>query len=183
MRIVGTSVLLLALAGCTTGPDTSQAVPAAPIVEQLREKWEATRNQIATAAEAVPEDKYDFKATPEVRSFRELLIHLVSENYLFMGMVSGETHDRERFNSLTSRDEILQALTESYDYGAGVLAGLSDADAVATVDFRGAPEPRWVVVIRNLKDNHEHYGNLVTYLRLNGIVPPRTAARQRNSEG
>ncbi len=59
------------------------------IIEELRKQWEATGNQIYTMAEAVPEAKYDFKPTPEVRSFREQLIHLASENYMFMGFAAG----------------------------------------------------------------------------------------------
>lgn len=158
------------------------AAAADPLVEELRRQWEATRNQIVQAAEAVPEDKYDFRPTAEVRTFRELLIHILDENHMFMGIVAGRggQSDPSRFDNLRSRSEVLRALSESYDYGAQVLAGLNDQKAMEAIPFqRGQPVPRWAVVLANMKDNHEHYGNLVTYLRLNGIVPPRTAARQR----
>ncbi len=162
-----------------------KGVAAEPVVELLQKQWEATRNQIVTIAEAIPDDKYDYKPTPEVRSFREQLQHLVGENYMFMGFVSGDKPgDPKRFETLKARADLLKALSESYDYGAKVLAGLTDQKAMEVVPFmRGQQVPRLSVVISNMKDNHEHYGNLVTYLRLNGIVPPRTAARQQQQRG
>ncbi|MBI4444106.1 MAG: DinB family protein [Acidobacteria bacterium] len=159
------------------------ATAADPVQEQLQKQWEATRNQITTIAQAVPEDKYDYKPTPEVRSFRELLLHIVGEQYTFMGFVAGEKNDNSRFASMKTRAEFLKALSESYDYGAKVLAGMTDQKLLETVPFMGGQQAaRLFVVISNLKDNHEHYGNLVTYLRLNGIVPPRTAARQQQQQ-
>ncbi|MBI4463875.1 MAG: DinB family protein [Acidobacteria bacterium] len=156
---------------------------ADPILEQLQKQWEATRNQITRLTEAIPEDKYDYKPTPEVRSFREQLQHLVGENYMFMGFVAGEQQDASRLANLKTRAELLKALSESYDYGAKVLAGLNDQKLMEVVTFmRGQQATRLFVVISNMKDNHEHYGNLVTYLRLNGIVPPRTADRQQQQQ-
>ena len=152
------------------------------ILEELQSQWEATENQIYTMAEAVPEDKYDFKPTPEVRSFREQLIHLASENYMFMGFAAGTGSplDRDSLNGLRSRAEILKALSESYDYGATVLAGLSDRKLLDQVPFMGGRKvSRLAAIMGNIKDNHGHYGNLVVYMRLNGMVPPSTAARQR----
>ena len=152
------------------------------IIEELRKQWEATGNQIYTMAEAVPEAKYDFKPTPEVRSFREQLIHLASENYMFMGFAAGTGSpvDRSSLNDLRSRAEILQALTESYDYGDKVLADLNDQKLLDMVPFfRGRQVPRLAAIMGNIKDNHGHYGNLVVYMRLNGLVPPRPAPRPR----
>ena len=152
-----------------------------PIIEELRKQWEATGDKIVTIAEAVPEAKYDFKATPEVRSFRDILVHLVSENHMFMGFAAGTGRpDTSRLNNLRSRAEILKALSESYDYGAKILDGMNDQKLLEKVSFfRGQQVPRLTAILANMKDNHEHYGQLVVYLRVNGIVPPRTAARQR----
>ena len=157
------------------------AAAADPIMEELQKQWEATRSKIVRIAEEVPETKYDYKATPEVRSFREILVHLARENHLYMGYAAGTGRpDVSRFNNLRSRTEILKALSESYDYGAKILADMNDQKLLETVSFfRGQQVPRLTAVLANMKDNHEHYGQLVVYLRVNGIVPPRTAARQR----
>jgi len=163
----------LVLAGVRIG------TAADPFVEQLQQQWKATRSQVTQIVEAVPEGKYDYKPTPEVRSFRELLQHIVGENYMFMGFVVGEQHDRNQFDKLTTRSELLKALSESYDYGDKVLAGMDEPKLKETVTVFGRRQmSRFGVIVANIKDNHEHYGNLVTYLRLSGIVPPRTAARQ-----
>ena len=172
------SILFLAIIGLLA----AQKMQAAdPISDELRRQWEASRNQILTLSEAIPEDKYDYKPTPEVRSFREQLQHLVGENFMFMGMVAGEkAPGAPAPESLKSRAEIMKALEDSYAYGVKVLAGLNDQKATESVaGFRGQQMPRFGIVIANMKDNHEHYGNLVTYIRLNGITPPRTAARKQ----
>ena len=89
---------------------------ADPILEQLQKQWEATRNQLTTIAAAIPEGKYDYKPTPEVRSFREQLQHLTGENYMFMGFVSGEKQDPGRFAALKTKAELIKALSENYAY-------------------------------------------------------------------
>ena len=168
----------LVLLGIIVAMGVRVGVAADPVTEELRGQWEATRSLVVGIAEAIPEGKYDYRPTPEVRSFLEQLQHLVGENYMFMGMVAGEKPAAPQPENLKTRVAILRALSESYDYGTKVLAGLNDQKAVeAVAGFRGQLTPRLGIVINNLKDNMDHYGNLVTYLRLNGIVPPRSAAR------
>ena len=175
----------LVLLGIIVAMGVRVGVAADPVTEELRKQWEATRSLVVGLAEAIPEAKYDYKPTPEVRSFREQLVHLAGENYMFMGMVAGEkAAAAAQLEKLKARAEILKALSESYDYGTKVLAGLTDEKALEAVPgFGGQKSPRLGIVINNLKDNLTHYGNLVTYLRLNGIVPPRTAARQPQRPG
>ncbi|OFW19947.1 MAG: hypothetical protein A3H27_15290 [Acidobacteria bacterium RIFCSPLOWO2_02_FULL_59_13] len=173
----------LLLLGALVLTASQVATAADPVREQLQKQWEATRNQLTTIAQAVPEDKYDYKPTPEVRSFRELLQHLAGEQFTFMGFVAQEPQDNSRIATMKTRAELLKALSEGYDYGTKVLAGMTDQKLVETVPYRGGQQAaRLFLVISNMKDNHEHYGNLVTYLRLNGIVPPRTAARQQQQQ-
>ena len=146
------------------------------IVGPLKTQWESVRNLVVKVAEVVPEDKYDWKPTPEVRSFREQLVHIVGENHLFMGFVAGEKSAAPQ--NLKTKDDIVKALNESYDYGAKVLAGLTDEKAMESVPaFRGAQQPRWSIAMMNMMDNMDHYGNLVVYMRTNGITPPRSAGK------
>jgi uncharacterized damage-inducible protein DinB len=130
-------------------------------------------------AEVIPEEKYDYRPTPEVRTFREILIHLISENYLHIGFVTGENSDRSKYERLRTRDEILKALRESYDHDARVYASMTDKEASEIVNIRNKQVPRWMGALLNIGDNMDHYGNLVVYARLNGIVPPRTENRGR----
>ena len=83
---------------------------------------------------------------------------------------------RRRFEALKSRDELIKALSESYAFGERTLATLTDTTAVEKITMRGKSVVRWYPVLYNIQDSMDHYGNLVVYVRLNGLVPPRTAA-------
>ena len=173
--IVCLIVWILSLGG------TQARAQESTLLGPLKAQWENIRTQVVRTAEAVPEDKYAFKPTPEVRSFLDLFIHIAEENYFFMGFVTGDrSGDPNRFKNLKTRAEIVKALNESYDYGAKALAGLNDQKAMEMVPMMGGRQgPRWSAALANIADNMDHYGNLVVYMRLNGIVPPSTAARQQ----
>ena len=146
----------------------------------VRSTWEGVRTLVINMADSIPEDKYDWKPTPEVRSFREQLTHLAGENYLFFGRVSGESAAPAGLDDLRTKDEIMAALRASYDYGARVFDSLTDAQAMEMVAGRGGRGPgsqRWSAILGVIQDNMDHYGNLVVYVRLNGMVPPRSAGR------
>lgn len=154
---------------------TAQA--ADDIVGPLRTQWGITRGLVVNLVQIMPEEKYDYKPTPAIRSFRENVAHLIFENYNYMSMVAGDpAPDKAKFDALKSRDELVKALSESYAFGERTLAALTDAKAVEKITMRGQSVERWYPVLYNIQDNMEHYGNLVIYVRLNGLVPPRTAA-------
>src|SRR5919109_3536425 len=84
----------------------------------LKTQWDNTRTLVEGIVAQVPEDLYDFRPTPEVRSFREHFRHLIDENFRFMAQAAGETPPLEKsaIEQLQGRDDILKALKESYDY-------------------------------------------------------------------
>jgi len=156
------------------------AKAADDIVGPLRTQWGITRDLVVNLVQIMPEEKYDFKPTPAIRSFREVVGHLILENYTFMSMVTGDpAPDKAKFEVLKSRDELTKALSESYAFGERTLAALTDAKAVEKITMRGQSVVRWYPVLYNLQDSMNHYGNLVVYIRLNGLVPPRTAAASK----
>ena len=176
------SALVAVLAVLGAGPAFAQTQPSFPATSFLtptKATWDSTRNLVTGLVEAMPEDKYDFRPTPTVRPFREIAIHLIGENYTFFSRVSGDNlGSNDRFNSLKSRDEIVKALRESYDYGAKVWAGLTEEKALEMIEGRGGQKvQRWSAILGVIQDNMNHYGNLVVYARLNGVVPPRSAPR------
>ncbi|MFI5280984.1 MAG: DinB family protein [Gemmatimonadales bacterium] len=178
--VVVAAALLWASPGMAQTPASpAPGFPATSFLAPTKATWDSTRALVLGIAEAVPEDKYDFKPTQAVRTFREILIHLIGENYGYFSRVSGDNlGSNARFDSLKSRAEILKALRESYDYGAVVWAGLTEAKALEMVAGRGGQQvQRWSAILGVIQDNMNHYGNLVVYLRLNGIVPPRSASR------
>jgi hypothetical protein len=155
--------------------------PAQPsFLAPLKTQWDNTRHLVEAIVAQVPEDKCDFRPTPEVRGFREQFMHLISENFFFMAQAAGESAPMERsaIEQLKGRDEILQALKDSYDYGAKVWTGMTDQKAMEMIPGRGGqPQARWAAILANILDNLDHYGNLVVYVRLNGMVPARTAGQ------
>jgi uncharacterized damage-inducible protein DinB len=169
-------VLALQILGTVGAAAAQPSFPPTSFLTPAKATWESTRNLVIGIVEVMPEDKYDFKPTPNVRTFRDNVIHLVAENYLFFGRVAGENLGNPAQN-LKSRDELLKALRESYDYGAKVWAGLSEEKALEMVDVRGQKVQRWSAILGAIQDNMNHYGNLVVYIRLNGLVPPRSAGR------
>ena len=185
------SVLVAVLAVLGAGPAFAQtpasptpaaaqpSFPATSFLTPTKATWDSTRTLVLGIVEAMPEDKYDFKPTPAQRTFRDVAIHLIGENYLFFSRVSGENlGSNDRFNTLKNRDEIVKALRESYDYGAKVWAGLTEEKALEMIEGRGGQKvQRWSAILGAIQDNMNHYGNLVVYARLNGLVPPRSAPR------
>jgi len=167
---------VLAILGTVGAAAAQPSFPPTSFLTPAKATWESTRNLVIGIVELMPEDKYDFKPTPNVRTFRDNVIHLVAENYLFFGRVAGENPGNPAQN-LKSRDELIKAVRESYDYGAKVWAGLTEEKALEMIEVRGQKVQRWSAILGAIQDNMNHYGNLVVYVRLNGLVPPRSAGR------
>jgi uncharacterized damage-inducible protein DinB len=143
------------------------------MADELRRQWAASRRQMVGIAEAMPADKFAFRPTAEVRSFGEIINHVAGEGRMEMEVVAGaQAGDPDRYESLKDRAEIVRALSEFFDYGTSVLANMTDQQVLESVTLRERQSPRWAVVVGAIGHNKEHYGNLVTYLRLNGITPP-----------
>src|SRR5262245_868997 len=171
--IVVAAVAILATAGTSIA---QSSFPPNSFLTSAKATWDSTRSLVLGLVELMPEDKYDFKPTANVRTFREVLVHLVAENYIFFGRVAGENLPNPAQN-LKGRDELLKAVKESYDYGAKVWSTLSEEKALEMIEVRGQKVQRWSPILGVIQDNMNHYGNLVVYVRMNGLVPPRSAGR------
>ena len=147
------------------------------ISKSLRANWQRTKQQLVEMGEAMPEDKYGFKATPEQRTFGEQLVHLAEANWNLMSRIAGSKPPEAGHPK--TKAEILKALAESFDFGDEVLAKLTDAAAVEALKMGAAETTRLRVAVGAMTNCYDHYGQLVVYLRLNGIVPPATARQQK----
>ena len=149
------------------------AVSPNPVLDGLKTDYVAVRRYITRAAEQVPESLYGFKPTPEVRSFGQLFAHIADGNYEFCGPVAGEkpsVQDIEK--TKTTKADIVAALGASFAYCDTVLGAMTDADGAKMADFFGQPLARLSIFAANTSHDNEHYGNIVTYMRLNKMVPP-----------
>jgi uncharacterized damage-inducible protein DinB len=133
--------------------------------------WMTYHNYVRQSVIDVPEDKYSFKATPEVRSFGELFAHVAGAEAMFCAMALGEKAPAEDAVKATNRAGLLAALDASAKMCDRAYA-MSDAAAKAKIDVFGAQQTKLYALIMNAGHDGEHYGNIVTYMRLNKMVPP-----------
>ena len=149
------------------------AVGANPYTANVKAQAEQVRALILRTAEKVPEDLYAFKPTPDVRSLGGLIGHIADAHVLLCGMAEG---GKPAFNQVhekkTTRAELVAALKESFAACDKVFAATTDANGSTPVNMFGQPQSRLGVLAFNNSHTWEHYGNLVTYMRLKNIVPP-----------
>jgi len=142
------------------------------------------RRDLIESAEAMPAADFAFKPTPQIRSFAELVGHVVGANNYFCSMAKGEpppsTVNFER--TVTDKAALVKALGSALSYCDTVYKETTDANANQPVKLAGpggsGQSTRALVLMFNTTHNNEHYGNVILYLRLKGIVPPSTARVQ-----
>jgi uncharacterized damage-inducible protein DinB len=128
---------------------------------------------VIAAAEKMPEANYSFKPTPEVRSFGQLVGHLADSQYFFCSTVAGETAPASGIEkSKTSKADLVAALKDAVAYCSKVYAGMTDAKGSEMTKMMNYDFARLTVLSANTAHDYEHYGNMVTYMRLKGLVPP-----------
>ena len=144
------------------------------------------RRDLAEAAEAMAADDFGFKPTPEVRSFAQLVGHVINANYFFCSQAKGAAMPTTtNFERVADRAQLIKGLTDALAYCDAVYESTTDADFNQAVTLNGFPgmnpkttTSRGAVLMFNTTHNNEHYGNIVVYLRLKGKVPPSTARSQ-----
>ena len=144
-------------------------------------------SQIVAAAEAMPADKYDFAPTngnfAGVRTFRSEVQHLVEANYFFFsGFGLSGAPDQAKLKSLKGKDELIQALKDSYAFGQKGIDSITPQNAFIVIGSGPANTKmtRAGAATFCLAHSMDHYGQMVEYLRMNGIVPP---ASQKPAKG
>jgi len=128
---------------------------------------------VGGSAEKMPAENFNFKPTEAVRSFGQILGHIADSQYYFCSAVLGEKNPAPKIEKTkTSKEELTAALKDAFAYCDKAHEGLTDATADDMVKFMGREMPKLNVLSANNMHTVEHYGNLITYLRLKNIVPP-----------
>ena len=156
-----------------------QAQPAAnPVSDAIRSAYDGAKKNIkdsTTIAEAT-QAVFDFRPADSVRTYGQIVAHTAGANYEICAAAKGEKapHSEAAFDQLTARADIVKAYDESMSYCDAVYKGLTDRTAGEAIDmpFGMGKAPRAQALILNSGHLNEHYGNLVTYMRIKGIVPP-----------
>lgn len=135
--------------------------------------YERTKGVLLRSAEKMPEENYSFKPADTVRSYGQIVGHLANAQYLFCSTASGQkSPDLNIEKTKTSKADLIVALKEGFAYCDKVYNSMTDATGAELVKFFGNDAPKFGVLNINIAHNMEHYGNLVTYMRMKNIVPP-----------
>jgi uncharacterized damage-inducible protein DinB len=169
-----TPIILLALIATTQVQAQAIATEANPMVATARAEWQPIIGYITKAAEQMPEADYAFKPTPAVRSFGQLIGHLADGQTLICGAalaLASTATEGDIENKVTAKAELIAALRKSTDLCTRAYAQ-PDASTAGMVKLFGADRTLFAALVRNTVHDAEHYGNIVTYMRIKGMVPP-----------
>lgn len=170
----GIGVVALSLQGVSVGAQSPN-----PFVDGIKSQYGVVKGYLAKTIEKVPEDVLAFKPTPEVRSFGEIVGHVADSQFMICAAAVGEKPPQSGLEkSATTKAALSKAIAESTAYCDKTLAGMTDKQGMEPVKFFFPNQTRALVLSFNVSHDFEHYGNLVTYMRLKGIVPPSSAPTQ-----
>jgi hypothetical protein len=178
VRKASTTLVILLSAGAIGRPAShpSQASDSR-LAREVLVFWNDLGRKLIAMAGDFPEERYGFKPTPEARGFAEILYHVAEENYVYLQTARGERVDRNVLHrrKVGTRTELTRFLKESFDQGKALIANTTDAQMLEQVKTPyGKPLTRMAFWLELVQHAAEHYGNLVTYYRLIGVVPPET---------
>lgn len=146
--------------------------PANPAVAAAAAPYDQVKVYLQRSAEQTPESLYTFKATPEVRSLGQLIAHVADGQNSYCSAALGETSSEPSAEkTMTTKAQLVEALRKSTALCDRAYAQ-TDAQAMGMTKVFGRDATRLAALVMNSTHDFEHYGNIVTYLRLNGIVPP-----------
>ena len=166
--------------------DTKKEVatkPAASPSQAVLESWNDIGRKLTAMAEDFPEDKYDYKPTPSQRSFAEQLLHAAGANYFFTNLTLGEkppAEENPKRDQYKTKAEVAAFVKKSFADGAAAIKAKGDK---GMSDIVADPFAHQQVRISDLaydfiEHSGEHYGQLVAYYRLSGLVPPESRPKK-----
>jgi uncharacterized damage-inducible protein DinB len=157
---------------------SAQTPAKSPLIATSQAFFTGAKSNILRSADKIPDNLWSFQPTPEVRTVAQLFAHVADGQYEFCGMASeGKVVDKGIEKTARTKAEIVAAVKEAFAYCDRAYDKMTDASAVETVPFFGRQATRIGAMDFNIVHTMEHYGNLVTYMRINKIVPPSSAGR------
>jgi uncharacterized damage-inducible protein DinB len=164
----------------TTGAGYNALTPS--LAADAKTMHMTIRRNLADAAQAMPAEEYSFRATPDVRTFAQLIGHVVNANWFFCSQAKEDKSPATtNYEQLIDKAALVKALNDSLAYCDEVYSATTDANFTRPVQMQGGlgtgatNTVRGAILMFNTTHNNEHYGNIVVYMRLKGHVPPSTA--------
>src|ERR1700744_5311582 len=171
LAVVALNLSLASLANAQISPNLPNPTGAPnPLTTTLSIFRSNMQDKIMKAADAMPESRYSYRPTKDVRSFGEIVTHLADISYIVCSNAQGEAPPGPA-GAKASKPEIWASLKGAFAYCDGVYSGFTDAHLNAPADFFGFKTNKMFLLTQVGNHDALHYGNLVTYLRLNGLVP------------
>jgi uncharacterized damage-inducible protein DinB len=144
-----------------------------PFSAYNKEVYTGIKGILLRSAEKMPEESYSFKPIDTVRSYGQIIGHVADSQYLFCSIVLGEKNPAPKIEQTkTSKADLIAALKDAFAYCDKAYDSMTDASATQVVSLFGKDGPKLGALEVNSLHTVEHYGNLVTYMRMKGIVPP-----------
>jgi uncharacterized damage-inducible protein DinB len=158
--------------------------PANPITASEKGLYSFVSSAVIGAAEKMPEANYAFRPTPEVRSFGQLVGHVADASYMFCAQAQGEENPAKGIEKTkTAKADLVGAIKDAVAYCNKAFDSMTDSKGSEMVKFRNFQISKLTLLSLNTAHTDEHYGNMVTYLRIKGIVPPTSENPPQQKSG
>lgn len=170
--IAAAAVLLVGSSSVALAQEKASAANAS--AASMTVLYHMVKGNILKAAEQVPEEKYSYQPTKEVRTFGALVAHIADANNFFCSQLTAapKQYSDATEKGVTAKAELVAALSKSFAACDAAYGAVADADLVKPLTVFGNKTNFAGTMTFNTSHNWEHYGNIVTYMRLLGMVPP-----------
>jgi uncharacterized damage-inducible protein DinB len=165
---VGLTVCLGMIA--IAAPARAQGIDAT--IASVKGTYDVVKGYIVKAAAQVPEDKYSYQPTKEVRTIGQLFGHIADSSAMICATATGQKPGAGGAEKITAKAELQKAVAAAFAACDAAMTSITAANANQTVSLFGMTHTRVGAMAFNTAHLFEHYGNLVTYMRINGLVPP-----------
>ena len=185
------STLTLGFAATIAPAALAQNAPAAkPATYDFKQRavieLKNLQQELVSLAQAMPAEKYTWRPAEGVRSVSEVYLHVAAGNFGLTALAGAPPQPGFKFQgfekSTTDKAKVIEQLNQSFDYARNGIANFSDADLLKPLKFLDQQNVGDMIV-HIVAHGHEHLGQSIAYARMNGVVPPWTAARQQSQQG
>ncbi len=181
MRTLTLLLCLLATAAITLAQNPPAAASDNPFSTFNKIAFGHMKDILLRSAEKMPEENYSFKPVDTVRSYGQIVGHVADAQYMFCSAALGEKNPGLKIEQTkTSKADLVAALKDAFAYCDKAYDGMTDAAGAQMMKFFDRDMPKLGVLEINNMHDMEHYGNLVTYMRIKGIVPPSSEQAQQS---
>jgi uncharacterized damage-inducible protein DinB len=178
--VITTGLVMTIVATSAAAQAPASPRPPQTFTAYLQGQYATLKRNISGSAEKMPAEHFGFRPVPEVMTYGELINHIVETQYAYCNAVKGGANPAAGKNfKVTDKAAIIQVVKESFAYCDDAFAELSETKALEMVTAGTAPNQRQLARANQMTQlvvhGNEHYGNLITYMRIKGIVPPSSS--------